>query len=142
MDKKIADGAERLLLLDAEDLADAAKALANWRAERRRVAAAEVERAGQGKDTSPEAEVGRVMAELGRLRHEFDSADPAKVRAALRSTIESITLFFGPGPAEMDRGRRPARHVPPSEGRRTECWVRADLGPLLRVSARLLQSQG
>lgn len=97
LDRKITKGAERLLLIDPEDMADASAALANWRAERRELAA-QMERLDQRGDESPEEQADRVVAELEQLRESFASADPETLRAALRSVIESITLFWALGP--------------------------------------------
>lgn len=96
LDRKIAKGAERLLTLDADDLADASKALSAWRTERRKLAA-DIDTITNGTPTSPSDELSRVMAELNRLRDDFTSADPDKLRAALKTTIDTITLFWGPG---------------------------------------------
>jgi site-specific DNA recombinase len=96
LERKIAKGAERLLTLDVDDLADASKALSAWRTERRELAA-EIDGIGNGTTASPSEELSRVMAEVHHLRDAFTSADPDKVRAALKTTIESITLFWGPG---------------------------------------------
>ena len=96
LDKKIAKGAERLLLLDSDDLADASSVLADWRNQRRQLIE-RLESLAVTNEASPERETARVAAELANLRKTFQSANPAKLRAALATVIEDITLYWGPG---------------------------------------------
>jgi len=98
LDAKIERATERLLLVDADALADASRVLAGWRNERRRVAE-EVARLHANVNGRPEATVDAVMAELATLKETIHLADPAKLKAALRVTIESITVYWGPGGA-------------------------------------------
>jgi DNA invertase Pin-like site-specific DNA recombinase len=96
LEKKIAKGAERLLLVAAEDLADATTVLSAWRAERRKLAE-QLAAFDSPTGDHPAFNVDQVIAELAHLRENFQSADPDRLRAALRTVIEDITLFWGPG---------------------------------------------
>ena len=96
LDKKIAKGAERLLLLDGDDLTDASSVLADWRSQRQPLID-RLESLGAPEEATPERETARVAAELADLRKTFQSANPAKLRAALATVIEDITLYWEPG---------------------------------------------
>lgn len=95
LDRKIAKGVERLLLLDGEDLTDASAALAGWRKERRELNDQLAGTGGAG--SPPERDTAPVLAELADLRETFQTADPAKLRAALRTVVRDITLYWAPG---------------------------------------------
>lgn len=109
LDQKVAKGAERLLLVDADNLADAAGVLSTWRAERQRLAAELATAEGSGR-AQPGDQTTQVLAELSRLQEDFASADPDRVRAALKATIESITLFWVDNPSRR-KWRRLERGV-------------------------------
>jgi site-specific DNA recombinase len=96
LDAKIERATERILLVDTDALDDAHRLLATWRNERRRVA---VEIAEATKDASSDldAQVDAVMAQLANLKDAIDLADPTELKAALRATIQDITLYWGPG---------------------------------------------
>jgi hypothetical protein len=96
LDRKIAKGSERLLLLDGEDLTDASAALAEWR-KKRRTLAERLETAGISPNSPPERETARVLAELADLRETFQLADTTRLRAALRTVLRDITLYWAPG---------------------------------------------
>jgi len=108
LDQKVAKGAERLLLVDADNLADAAAVLTTWRGERQRLAEELATAEGDGQAV-PGDQTALAMAELSRLQEDFASADPDRVRGALKATIESITLFWQP--AEPRKWRRLDRGV-------------------------------
>lgn len=108
LDQKVAKGAERLLLVDADNLADAAAVLTAWRGERQRLAGELAAAEGNGRAV-PGDQTAQAMAELGRLQEDFASADPDRVRGALKATIETITLFWQP--AEPRKWRRLDRGV-------------------------------
>jgi hypothetical protein len=96
LDKKIAKGTERLLLLDDDNLSDAKELLNQWRRERSEVANAIA--ISQPAETMTQAqEVAKVMSELAKLRETFQQADPAKLRAALAVAIKCIKLYWKPG---------------------------------------------
>jgi len=106
LNKKIAKGAERLLLLDGDDLPDASAVLAGWR-EQRRTLEGQLDEIETKTVSSPEQETARIMKELADLRKTFQSADPAKLRTALAAVIEDITLHWtkgGPRKWRLQRG--------------------------------------
>ncbi|QDV58694.1 recombinase family protein [Rosistilla oblonga] len=106
LEKNIAKGVERLLLLDGDDQDDASRMLADWRAERRTLED-QLQATTAGGNAKPEREAARVAAELARLRTTFAQADPAALRAALASVIEEITLYWtdgGPRKWRFQRG--------------------------------------
>lgn len=106
LEKNIAKGVERLLLLDGDDQDDASRMLADWRAKRRTLEE-QLQAAEPNQTASPEREAARVAAELKGLRETFALADPRAVRAALASVIEEITLYWtdgGPRKWRFQRG--------------------------------------
>ena len=106
LEKNIAKGVERLLLLDGEDLEDASRLVANWR-QQRQTLEEQMQAEDSKRNISPEREAARVAAELANLRETFALADPATLRAALGSVIEDITLYWtdgGPRKYRFQRG--------------------------------------
>ncbi len=106
LEKNIAKGVERLLLLDGADLDDASRMLADWRAQRRSLEE-QLQTSARNPSASPDREAARVAAELADLRRTFALADPRALRAALASVIEEITLYWtdgGPRKWRFQRG--------------------------------------
>jgi len=106
LDKNIAKGVERLLLLDGADLDDASRMLADWRAQRRSLEE-QLQASARNPSASPDREAARVAAELADLRRTFALAEPRALRAALASVIEDITLYWtdgGPRKWRFQRG--------------------------------------
>ena len=106
LEKNIAKGVERLLLLEGEDLNDASRLLANWR-QQRRTLEEQLQASEDKRGASPQREAARVAAELADLRETFAVADPATLRTALATVIEDITLYWtdgGPRKYRFQRG--------------------------------------
>ncbi|TWT79626.1 hypothetical protein CA13_10300 [Planctomycetes bacterium CA13] len=75
LEKNIAKGVERPLLLDDDHLDDASRLLADWRGERRRLNE-QLQATGRGRQSNPKREAARVTAELGRSRENFHPVRP------------------------------------------------------------------
>ncbi|MGB7324402.1 MAG: hypothetical protein WBD31_05990, partial [Rubripirellula sp.] len=107
LEKNIAKGVERLLLLDGDDQDDASRMLADWRAKRRTLEE-QLQASEPSQTASTEREAARVAAELHGLQETFALVDPATLRAALATVIEDITLYWtdgGPRKWKFQRGK-------------------------------------
>ncbi|KAA1260407.1 hypothetical protein LF1_29470 [Rubripirellula obstinata] len=87
LEKNIAEGVERLLLLDGDDQNEASAMLADWRSERRSLedklkAATRTGNAAPG--CPAEREAARFAAELAHLQTTFAKADPQALRNAVK----------------------------------------------------------
>ena len=96
LNQKIERATERILLVDAEALEGANRVLADLLGQRRRVET-ELEQLSPEPEADLEAHVAAVMKQLANLKETIHLADPATLKPALRATIESITLYWGPG---------------------------------------------
>lgn len=106
LEKNIAKGVERLMLLDGENLEDASRMLADWRTQRRSLEE-QLQASARNPSASPDHEAARVAPELSGLRETFALADPAALRAALASVIQDVTLYWtdgGPRKWRFQRG--------------------------------------
>ncbi|WP_430454050.1 recombinase family protein [Rhodopirellula europaea] len=106
LEKNIAKGVERMLLLDGEDQDDASRILADWRSQRRSLEE-QLQSSASNQPSSPDREAARVATELADLRTTFGQADPVALRAALATVIEDITLYWtdgGPRKWRFQRG--------------------------------------
>jgi site-specific DNA recombinase len=105
LNQKIECATERILLVDADALEHANRVLTDLLNQRRRVVA-ELEQFNTDPEIDLEAHVAAVMEQLADLKETIHLADPATLKPALRATIESITLYWGPGGARKWRLER------------------------------------
>ena len=86
---KIERATENLALASDEDFAGIAKLLSKWRDEEARLSLA-IERQTDNLEALPEAM--KVLSKLARIRDNLDLADREALSAALRQTIDRITI--------------------------------------------------
>lgn len=106
IEKKIAKGSERLLLVDDDNLTDAMDVLSAWRIEREELKE-KIAACNGTAILTPEQEIERIVQQINVLRETFQKAEPGKMQAALASVIKDIQLYWssgGPRKWRLDRG--------------------------------------
>ena len=106
LDQKITKGAENLLLADAEHVSELSAMLAGWKRERAGLQNKLETLVVNASGTTAEERAARAVRELDKIRKHFESANPVMVRAAVKSMVDDIRLWWEP---RGTRYRRVAR---------------------------------
>jgi len=94
LDEKISKGGENLLLADAESIPAMSKVMAEWREER--IAVQRELDAATMKPFDVDEAMKRAEAKLQRLHESLQSGDTPEVRAAIKTIVSKVMLYWEP----------------------------------------------